>query len=391
MTVARQQWATSRQADVAVVGAGIVGIAHALEAARRGLRVVVFERDERPIGASIRNFGMILSLGAAPGAMLAWALRSRQVWRRIAPEAGIWWQQSGALLLAYQEDERAVANEFAGQGMETGHRCQWLGANEVVRRCPAVTASGLLGALWFPDEMIVDPREALRKLPPYLSGRHAVCFRFGRAVMGIAMPYIQAGNETWRVDRVLVCTGAATHSLFPDMFSAGGLTRCKLQMMRTVPQPNRWRLGPMIANGLSMRHFPTFSACPSLPSLKQRIDHDHPDLERWGIHLLAAQNGLGELILGDSHEYGLEPDLFDRPEIDTLILGHVRTFLAPPTLAIAQRWHGIYAKHATRPVFLAEPEPNVYIVNGLGGMGMSASFGLAQDVFENWKQTMSAA
>lgn len=381
---------TSRQADVAVIGAGIVGVAHALEAARRGLRVVVFERDERSIGASIRNFGMILSLGAAPGIMLTWALRSRQVWRKIAAEAGIWHQQSGALVLAYQEDERAVANEFVGQGMETGHRFRWLGADEVLRRCPAVTAYGLLGALWFPDEMVVDPREALRKLPPYLRDRHGVCFRFGRAVRGIAMPYIEAGNEIWRVDRVLVCTGAATHSLFSDTFSAGGLTRCKLQMMRTIPQPNNWRLGPMIATGLSMRHFPPFSACPSLPSLKQRIAHDHPDLERWGIHLLVAQNGLGELVLGDSHEYGRDPDPFDRSEIDVLIRKHVQTFLTPPTLAIAQRWHGIYSKHATRLVFLAEPEPNVYIVNGLGGMGMSASFGLAQDVFEDWKRTMRA-
>ena len=386
MIIGGQEWAASRQADVAVVGAGIVGIAHAWAAARLGLRVVVFERDEQSMGASIRNFGMILSLGAAPDAMLKWALESRRVWQEIAPEAGFWCHQSGALILVYHDDELAVANEFVAQSLETGHRCKWLGGSDVLARSPGVVASGLRGALWFPDEVLVDPRKAIQRLPRFLSDRHGVRFCFGEAVTGIAMPHVEAGGRTWRADRVVVCTGASAHSLYPDTFSADCLTRCKLQMMRTAPQPDAWRLGPMLATGISMRHFPSFSACPSLPLLQQRISHDCPDLDRWGIHLLAAQNGYGELILGDSHEYSLDPDPFDRAEIDELILDHTQTFLAPPTLRIAQRWHGVYAKHADRSVFLAEPEPNVYIVNGLGGMGMSTSFGLAQDVCENWEQ-----
>ena len=156
-------------------------------------------------------------------------------------------------------------------------------------------------------------------------------------------------------------------------------------MMRTVPQPDPWSLGPMLATGLSLRHYPAFSWCPSLPSVKQRIARAFPDLEQWGIHVLVAQNGFGELLIGDSHEYGLVPDPFDRPEIDTLILAYVETFLAPLSLAIARRWHGVYAKHPAHDAYIAEPGPDIRIVNGLGGVGMTTGFGLAQDVFDGWE------
>ena len=60
--------------DVAIVGAGILGLAHAAAAVKRGLRVTVFERSEFAVGASIRNFGQMLVTGQPPGIMLDLAL-----------------------------------------------------------------------------------------------------------------------------------------------------------------------------------------------------------------------------------------------------------------------------------------------------------------------------
>ena len=45
--------------DIAIVGGGIAGLAHAYMALRKGYRVVLFEREEFAVGASVRNFGLI--------------------------------------------------------------------------------------------------------------------------------------------------------------------------------------------------------------------------------------------------------------------------------------------------------------------------------------------
>ena len=63
--------------DVAIVGAGICGLAHALAAARRGKRVVVVDRDAQANGASVRNFGFVTVTGQQRGDGWRRARRSR--------------------------------------------------------------------------------------------------------------------------------------------------------------------------------------------------------------------------------------------------------------------------------------------------------------------------
>src|SRR5271170_4417349 len=84
--------------DLAVVGAGIVGLAHAYAAARLGKRVVVIERDGRANGASIRNFGFITVTGQARGDTWRRAMRSRDIWAELAGASGIAIEQAGMLL-----------------------------------------------------------------------------------------------------------------------------------------------------------------------------------------------------------------------------------------------------------------------------------------------------
>jgi FAD dependent oxidoreductase TIGR03364 len=371
----------ANHADVIVIGAGIVGLANALAWAKRGLRVVVLERNLQAVGASIRNFGMVWPVGQPLGPLFDRALKSRQIWLDFAARAGVYADQAGSLHLAYRPDEMAVLEEFVAARGDV-HDVQLLTPSEAFEKSPAVLTEGLLGALWSPTEVIVDPREAIATLPTYLAKNYGVECKFGTVVTDIADGVVQAGGEIWKSDRIFLCSGADFETLYPQEFANSGITKVKLQMMRTVPQPENWRLGAALCGGLTLTHYASFADCPSLPALKERIAKETPHFPAWGIHVMMSQNGLGELIIGDSHEYGCSPDPFDRNDINQYILDYLKGFAKPPTLDIAATWHGVYAKLLGATELILNPEPQVTIVNALSGAGMTLSFGLAEEIVE---------
>ncbi len=366
--------------DVGIVGAGILGLAHAWHAARAGKRVIVFERGPRAQGASVRNFGMLWPIGQPPGEPHETALRSRELWQDALTEAGIWHTPCGSLHLAYATDELAVFNELSDSGL---YATKILTPAQVTNQAQGIRAQGLKGALWSESEICVDPREAVAKLASYLESRYGVVFRFNTAVLGFKAPLVATSGELESVDRLIVCAGDDIQSLYPTALAHEAVVRCKLQMMRTEPQPNNWRIGPMLAAGLTLTHYKAFEICPSLPALRERLEREYPKYKHYGIHVLVSQTGAGELTLGDSHEYGAAIEPFDKRSIDDLVLKYLESFLEAPSLNIASRWHGTYLKHREKPWVIAQPESGVWFVTGVGGAGMTLSFGLAEKVIKN--------
>ncbi|KMW69857.1 oxidoreductase, partial [Limnoraphis robusta CS-951] len=303
--------------EVAIVGAGIVGLAHALAAAKRGLKVVVFERNQQAVGASIRNFGMIWPIGQPQGLLLNRALKSREIWLEIADKAGLKTDCCGSLHTAYRQDELAVLEEFiATTNLDT---VALLTPEDTIQKSSAVQTEGLLGTLWSSTEVIVDPREAIGKIPAFLSAEYGVEFRWGTVVTEINYPQFIAGGKTWKADQIFVCSGRDFETLYPNLYAESGMTKVKLQMMRTSPQPHQFKIGTSLCGGLTLTHYAAFSHCHSLTALKDRIQSETPYFPQWGIHVMVSQNSQGELTIGDSHEYGLNPDPFNKAEINQYI------------------------------------------------------------------------
>lgn len=381
--------------DVAVVGAGIAGLAHALAVARSGRRVVVFERSGRPLGASVRNFGTVWPVGRRPGVAAARALRGRAVWDELRAATGVWASAAGSLHLAHADDEWAVLAEFAAQAAAAaesgghgsskatrGFELTLLDAQAVRALAPAVRADELRGGLYSGSELQVEPRSAIAALVEWLRRDFGVEVRFEEAVVAAGPDGVQTADGTrWAVDHTFVCTGDDFRGLFPAAYRASGMVRSKLQMMRTVPQPDGWRQGPIVVGGLTLIHYENFAGCAALPALQARFTAERAVYVEQGIHVISSQHGDGSLVLGDSHEYGQEfsPDL--SMEIDRLVLAELGRWLDVPRPVIADRWYGTYAKAAGGAgVWVDRPAERVTVVTGFGGAGMTMAFGTAEAV-----------
>ena len=362
-----------------VIGAGIVGLATARALAIRGFKVSVFERNEQAVGASIRNFGMIWPIGQATGPLYERAMLSRSIWKQTCKEADIWHDEVGSLHLAYRDDELQVINEYVD--VNKNHRdCAVLTPEMALQKSPAINPHGLKGALWSGEEMIVESRVAVGQVARYLAEKFGVEFYWNTAISEIIYPKIMSGTRAWEADHIFVCSGADFETLYPELFLKTNITKCKLQMMRLVAQPDAWRIGPSLCGGLSMVHYPGFRAAKSLPTLRAHYESEYAELLKWGIHVMVSQNGAGELTIGDSHEYGLVHDPFDKEFINNMIVSYLHKFAQFKDWKLLQSWHGIYPKMMDgRTELIMDIAPGVTVINGVGGNGMTLSFGLCEE------------
>ncbi len=363
-----------------VIGAGIVGLATARSLAERSYEVTVFERNDQAIGASVRNFGMIWPIGQPNGTLYERALVSRFIWKMVCTEAGLWHEQMGSLHAASSDLEWQVMQEY----VDINHNLRPVAAlnpAQALAKSAALNPANLKGALWSADEMIIESRVAMQKLPAYLKDRYGIQFHFNTAVTGIEFPSVISGKKRWEADLVFVCSGEDFETLYPEIFTEQGFHKCKLQMMRLTTREAGWRIGPSLCGGLSLIHYKSFEVANSLQELKTHFLQTMPDYLKWGIHVMVSQNAEGELTVGDSHEYGKVHDPFNRESINRFILDYLARFTVIQHWQLLQTWNGIYPKTSSGQAdFVHSPEPGVTIVNGLGGAGMTLSFGLAEEV-----------
>lgn len=358
--------------DLIVVGAGIVGLGHALAAARRGKRVLVLDRDAQANGASIRNFGFVTVTGQEQGRVWELASRSASIWRDVAQSAGIGIAQQGLLLAAQRPEAEAVIDAFLATDMGAG--CTRLSAAQIAADWPMVC--GARAGLLSHADLRVESPLAIPALTRWLAAAHQVEFVFGAAVQAVETGRVHTAAGTYEADAVVVCPGDDWATLFPETYAAAGITRCKLQMLR-LAAPG-WRLPSPVMGDLSMVRYLGYAALPEAAALRARLEAEAAESLAHGIHLIAVQGADGSLVVGDSHHYAATPDPFAPAAVEALILDAYEAVLGPAPSVVA-RWTGTYASGAGHSL-VETPATDVRLVVVTSGTGASTAFALAEDV-----------
>jgi FAD dependent oxidoreductase TIGR03364 len=365
--------------DLAVVGAGVLGLAHAYVAAKAGKRVIVIDRDMQANGASVRNFGFVTVTGQAAGDCWNMAMRTRDIWNEIVGPANIEVLQRGVLIAAHLPESEAVLDAFLKT--DAGQECRRITVAEASANVPCLRIAPLACVLYSPHEIRVESRTAVALLTHFLAERRNVVFLWGESVVAVEPPRVITTRNVIEAEATVVCPGDDFSGLYSERLSTYGLTRCKLQMLRVMPE-KPVKLTTTVLSDLTVGRSAGYAHLPEMAALSARLNEDMSLHRENGVHLIAAQSTDGSLVVGDSHHYAPTPDPFASSAVDDLILSELDRVLDLPGRIVTERWTGTYASRASNWRLTDAPSDAVRLVVVTSGSGASTCFGIAEETID---------
>jgi FAD dependent oxidoreductase TIGR03364 len=353
--------------DVAIVGAGIVGLGAAYAAVRRGQRVIVIDRSAEPNGATIRNFGH-LCIGAQTGQARRYGDKARGIWLTLAREAGFWLRESGTLVVARHEDELALLSAAAeSDGIDV------LSAAETEERIPLARGTAVGGA-HIRTDLQTDPRTAAAAIRRYLAER-GVEFLLRTSVGSVSEGEVVTSRGTITAGLVVVAVNHDIDQLLPDLAEAAAVQRCGLDMLRARADL-RSPLDAPLLTGWSLTRYGRFAELPEVVAVRERLHAERPDLAALDLNQMYTQLPDGTLIVGDTHVRGGSIEPFQPEGAGDLLISEAETLFGTP-LRVIERWQGVYAS-APEDFLVDITTPGIAVLTATTGIGMTTGLGLAE-------------
>ncbi|MFC7877823.1 FAD-dependent oxidoreductase [Isoptericola sp. NPDC057391] len=385
-------------ADLVVVGAGIVGLAHALEAHARGHSVLVVERDPRPDGASARRSGHV-AVTTQDAATLSCALASRERWLKLGREAGFWVKDTGAVVVARSEDELAVLDDLVAA--RDGDALLLDAAQATQRAGLAGPHEDVVGGAFLPLDLRVEPRDALRALAAALDSRPRADVAWSTTALtfeaGTGRTLVRTSRGEVVARRVLVAVGPDLDRFFPEEAARAGL-RPDVRQVLQVATPGRRHdaAGPAVLGGTCLLRDAATAHSPALADVRERLRTSAPELLDAGVHLAFTPHG-DTLLLGEARrtdadrrdDAGLDRDPERSEAADTLLLREAEALLGQP-VEVRRRWsvpdlavpRPRRGPFAGTPFVVTDPAPGVTTVTVADGLGTTTALGLAAKVVD---------
>ncbi|MRX64126.1 TIGR03364 family FAD-dependent oxidoreductase [Maribacter luteus] len=372
------------QYDLIVVGGGILGTFHAYHALERGLKVALVEKDDTPQGATVCNYGQVLPSGMNS----KWQLFGREslrIYKEIQQQFNITVRKEGSVYFASTPEEEQLLVELNRINRNNDYPSVLLTKSECLDNYPGLCKDYVASGLFFPEEIMVEPRLMVNRLHDYLKAAGLVIFANCNVIdcdiLSNGIEIQCSNNKSLSAAKVVICNGTDFKTLYPTLFNESDLVVSKLQMMQTKPQPN-YKLPGSVLTGQSIRTYAAFHECPSYAAIKAK-EKENSIKDKWGVQISFKQGLDGSVILGNSHESAdiskvnrLGMDL--NVDIDNFIIEEAKKILDLPTYEIQRRWYGLYSHCKTADVYRETIGENIHIVTGIGKNGLTGSPGFAK-------------
>ncbi len=245
--------ATTRTADIAVVGGGAIGCAIALELAEAGRSVIVVERGQPGAEASSAAAGMLApqSESHGEGPFLDLALASLALFEPLVERlealtgTDVEFRKSGMLRVVLDEGELPALRRALEAQRLRGVESRWLDAAEARRLEPAL-GPDVLGAFHLPHDYQVDnarlasalAQAAAARGVEFLTGRPVTAFRrHGGRVVGV-----EAGGLAVSAAVTVLAAGAWSGTLAATLGLSLPVGPAKGQIVEANVTPARLRL-----------------------------------------------------------------------------------------------------------------------------------------------------
>ncbi len=329
-------------ADVIVVGGGIVGAATAYFLACRKVSVLLVEAETPAWGASGRNPGYQWLHTRRAGLQMELGMVGRRLADDLAQELdGFEFRPSGGMIYFFDERQRPLFESLVAERRAAGLPMELIDGKQAREHCPALS-DRVAGATWNP----LDAHQNTRKLVEALvagAERHGARLLSGARVEALIMEgqrctgiRTKAGNFT--AGTVILAAGSWTPKLLAPHGIDVPITAMRLQVVETEPAP--FRFEPLLYGPTALKQYAFIRDLPAYSD----VGASHPLESTFdGVEFLelAVQREDGRILLGCPMDF---PGLDDRPTVSGLALTlAVLSEAMPPikSLAVERIWAGL--------------------------------------------------
>ena len=340
--------------EAIVVGAGIVGAACADELARRGLQVVIVDRDMVGGGATAAGMGHIVVMDDSD-AQFALTRYSQQLWQELKPELpeDVEYEQCGTIWVAADEKEMAEVSRkhecYGKQGVPT----EVLEPQRLKHLEPNLR-DGMAGGLLVPEDGVLYPPCAACFLIERAL-EHGAKLRLGASVLQIGHGRVQL-TDGLEITAEIIVNAAGTSA--PELTPGIAVKQRKGHLLITDRYPGFLRHQLVELGYLKSAH---------------SVSSD-------SVAFNAQPRRTGQILIGSSRQYGAQDDNVDHRILARMLqrAQHYMPALGP--MSAVRTWTGFRAATPDK-LPLIGPWPadrSLFLATGHEGLGITTSLGTAR-------------